>query len=227
MRGLAFRLRQGSDFRLDSVNLVLPSHEEIIDGHSSPMADARLEFLNASARHYAITAPATAAYLMLQHAQVAEETGLPYRKDHPPDTCRACGTIEIVDETADNSASESEIAKQRLKAPVTLPSAKLMASPSEINIFEIKCAACHRITRKPAARLGAAGRNGPRKQQATTAAPPQSGASTSEDISKKGTRQRPKAKKRGGLQAMVERSRISRDTGLASGLDLMDLMKAG
>jgi len=191
------------------------------------MADARLRFLSASARHYALAAPATAAHLMLQHAQVAEETGLPYGKDHPSDTCRACGTIAVADTTADNLAGESQTAEQRLKVPVILPSPKLMASPSEIDIFGIKCAACHRITRKPVARVGAVGHNGPRKQQVTTAAAHQSGALASEDSPNKGTRQRPKARKRGGLQAMVERSRVSRDTGLASGLDLMDLMKAG
>lgn len=192
------------------------------------MADARLRFLNASARHYAITAPATAAHLVLQHAQVAEETGLPHSKGQPLDTCGACGTIAVADRKADTLAGESEPTKQRLKVPVTLPSPKLMASPSEIDILKIKCAACHRITRrKPAARHGAAGRHGPRKKQATTVAPPKSGALASEDTPNKGPRQRSKVKKRGGLQAMVERSRVSRDTGLASGLDLMDLMKAG
>jgi len=205
----------------------LPSHEQIKDYHSSPMVDARLRFLDASARHYAITAPATAAHLMLQHAQLAEESSSLSGKGQPPDTCGACGTIVVTDRKADTLAGESQTAKQRPKVPVTLPSPKLMASPLEIDIFEIKCAACHRITRKPAARYGAAGRNGPPKKQATTPAPPQSGALASENPPNRGPAQRPKARKRGGLQAMVERSRVSRESGLASGPDLMDFMKAG
>jgi len=191
------------------------------------MADARLKFLNASARHYAIAAPATAAHLMLQHAQVAEEAGLSYGQDHPSDTCGACGTIAVADETADTSASEIGIAQQRLKAPVNLPAPKLMASPSGIDMLERKCAACHRTARTSAARVEASSRHGPPKQRATTAAPNPSGALALEESRKKGPRQRPKARMRGGLQAIVERSRVSRDTGLASGLDLMDLMKAG
>ncbi len=190
------------------------------------MADARLQFLNASAHHYAITAPATAAHLMLQHAQVAEDIGLQYRKDRPSDTCRACGTITVADLIAENSMTEMEVAEWQAKASLAPPST-LEALPLGVSILETKCAACHRITRKPASRLGAAGRNGPRKQQAITAAIPQPDALTSEGPPNKGPRQRPKARKRGGLQAIVERSRTSRDTILASGLDLMDLMKAG
>jgi len=191
------------------------------------MADARLKFLSASARYYAVAAPATAAHLMLQHAQMAEEAGLPHGKDHPPDICRACGTLAVAEKIPDTSASESEIAPQQLRALVTLPSPKLIASPSGVDMLETKCAACHRITRNTAARLGAAGRNDLRKEQANTAASHQSGGMASEDTPNKGTKQRPKARKRGGLQAIVERSRVSRDTSLTSGLDLMDLMKAG
>jgi len=185
------------------------------------MADARLQFLNASARHYAIAAPATAAHLMLQHAQVAEEAGLSYGKDHPSDTCGACGTTAVADGTA------VEIAQQQLRAPVTLPSPKLMASPSGTDMRERKCAACHRITWKRAPRSEVSSRGGPQKQRATTATPNLSGALASANSPNKGTAQRPKVRKRGGLQAMVERSRVSRDMSLTSGLDLMDLMKVG
>lgn len=225
-RGLAFRLRQGSDFWLGSFHLVWPTHK-INHDRSSPMSDARLRFLNASARHYTITAPATAAHLMLQHAQVAEEAGLPSGQGQPPDTCGACGTIAVAEKTAEILAGESRTAEQRSRVPVTLPSPEFKASPLGTGIPQPKCAACHRITGKPTARVRVAGRNGTRKQQATTAAPNLSGSLASEDPPKKGPRQRPKARKRGGLQAMVERSRISRNTGLASGLDLMDFMKAG
>lgn len=202
-------------------------HKETEHNHLSPMADARLRFLNASARYYAITAPSTAAHLMLQHAQVAEESGLPYGNEYPPDTCGACGTIAVADIFGDRLPGESEIDEQRLNAPVTLPSPMLMTSRSGKDMPETKCATCHRTTKKPAARLGAAGREGPRQKQATTSAAHQSDALAPEHSPNNGSRQRPKVRKRGGLQAMVERSRVSRATSLTSGLGLMDLMKAG
>lgn len=164
---------------------------------------------------------------MLQHGQVAEEAGLPYGNNYPSNTCEACGTIAITDRLGDTFAGGNEIVEHRLKAPVTLPSSVLVTSRSGKDMREVKCAACHRITEKPAAKIRAACREGPRIQQATIAASHQSGTLAPEDSPRKGTGQRSKARKRGGLQAMVERSRVSRDTGLASGLDLMDLMKAG
>ena len=202
------------------------------------MADTRLEFLKASAHLYATTAPATAAHLMLQFAKVAEDNGRGYDEGHFQDACRACGTIAVVDRTVQVSLVEDQNAGKQLKAPMTKPSEKLRASPQASKFQETECLVCHRVTRVSAAKNKSRSQDHSAKQQtihSTSNAPGQLDAAVHQqstnlclkDPKGSGTKQRAKARKRGGLQAMVERSKGSQNTAFASGLDLMDLMKAG
>lgn len=66
----------------------------------------------------------------------------------------------------------------------------------------------------------ALGHSGPDTQQSTS-------KTCGPNVSNGTSKQRGRAKKRGGLQAMVERSKKAQTDGATRGLDLMDFMKAG
>ena len=175
------------------------------------MADERLRFLEASARHYTTTAPSLSAHLIQQRAQVAEENGLPYDKFYPPKTCRACGTI--VHKDAETEGSQGLGSMQ-----------------------DLKCSKCNRILAEPNIKNKASTRNKlmlskalntKRKSlsQNSGASLQESGLSSLSDPSTSTVKQRSKSSKRGGLQALVQRSKNRQGTGLRTNLDLMDLMK--
>lgn len=173
------------------------------------MAEARLEFLKASALHYTIKAPSLAAHLMQQCVQVAEENGLPCDKALPIDACSACGTISRVDREASEKSS----------------------------MQFIKCAACYRETRRVTSKSQGSHHDMLKKSNAMDSVqmavdppgavgPRKSGVSDTTRPPNTVVKQRSKSRKRGGLQALVQRSRSSQSTSFKMRLNLMDLLKA-
>ena len=188
------------------------------------MADARLDFLNAAARSYAITAPSTAAHLILHRAKVAEDNGLPYDKGLSSDTCRACGSIAVTDRQTERLDVQDD--------------EKAGISPGAGKTQDTTCSVCHHVIRQPitpksqassvdgSKRSGRASSNQTKLGHPDTAAPQKSNQASQGSRSSSGAKQPSKARKRGGLQAIIERSKNSQGTGFAFGPDLMDFMKA-
>ena len=191
---------------------------------NASMADARLNFLNTSAHFYAITAPATAAHLLLHRAKVAEDNGLPYDKGLSSDTCRACGSIAVTDRQTEGLGVQDD--------------EKAGISPLAGKTQDITCSVCRRVIRQSltqknqASRIDVSKRSGTAPSYRTslgqpdTAAPQKSSLATQGSRTNSGAKQPSKARKRDSLQAIVERSKTSQSTGFASGPDLMDFMKA-
>ena len=187
-------------------------------------ADARLEFLNASAHFYATTAPATAAHLILHRAKVAEDSGLPYDKGLSSDTCRACGSIAVTDRQIEGLSVHNDD--------------KAGGSPWAGKTRDTTCSVCRRVIGQSMTQKNQASRNdlskrsdtGPSDQtklgQPDTSSPHKSTQASQGSRSSSGAKQPSKARKRGGLQAIIERSKKSQGTDFASGPNLMDFMKA-
>lgn len=193
---------------------------------------ARLSFLATSAQLYSSIAPATSAHLMLECKTIATDNDLLFKENSSQRSCNACGTILFPGLTlqtfiTDSGRSTKPPSKPRREGhPVRKEAQKLIIS---------KCLVCHRSVKTA---LGA--RTRPNFQEV------KSGTATSEsfchaqaEVKTDAPRQEPqsrptanfhskkraKARRQGGLQAMLEGSKAKQIPSSDFGLDLMDLMK--
>lgn len=199
------------------------------------MADAataaKLRFLHASAHHYATIAPATSAHLMLRRNSEVADSGLILREDERNRACKACGSVLIPGRTS-RTCIVSE-GGTRSKAH-----SKEHHGRNEVEkrskFVRIDCFLCHRFEKKSLERstISRSQKGSKSKAQPTPLALAKAGASdpASPRFPKPATinassKQRAKARKHGGLQAMLEKSKASSTPSSDFGLDLMDLMK--
>ncbi|KAL8761562.1 MAG: hypothetical protein Q9184_002327 [Pyrenodesmia sp. 2 TL-2023] len=197
-----------------------------------PGLDARLRFLDSSARLMNEHSPATSAYLLHERNVVAQKHEKALTKAQLKDICKACGTILIPGVTSKEEFSDHAAKRKRKNSEVIAP----QSEPPEKHSL-IKCLACHRVTVAPAA---APQRQGPAKAASSTGLISQSHDAMAKsepqsDIAKIRTekpasanassKKRAKARKHGGLQALLEKSKGAGSQLGGSGLDLMDFMK--
>ena len=190
--------------------------------------DAKLKFLDVAARIYAQIAPPLSAHLMSVRADRAEDL----ESKNSKGVCGACGTISIPGVTSRTSITNDGGADGISKEAKRKSKKRRMAAGQALKLLETKCLACHRVTKV---------RIEPSKRQtlvrdkkvvipARSNAPPSINAAKaplSAPSIKNGGSKRSKARKKGGLQALVERSKQTHETTQGSGLDLMDFMKEG
>lgn len=190
----------------------------------SPWLEARLRFLHNSSRLLQSAAPSTSAHLMLERNIVAEQHERVLDQSQLKDICRACGTILIA-----HSTSKTEI----LDSPFAGRIAKRGGFAGRKSGTEKhECLACRRVTTRPVVKsqqkfekerrplnLGQPSKLviSPSKSDVTEAE-----NSTPANASSK---RRAKARKQGGLQAMLEKSKGSTSQSAGMSLDLMDFMK--
>ena len=208
-----------------------------MDDNDKSAVDTRLRFLTSAALLYAPSVAATSAHLMLQGVQVADENGRPFDIEGSKDVfCRVCGTISSGAETS----LASEKRGQSLDAVQTESTKKATASPLD---FEPRCSACHHFLRQPvAAKKTGSGPGSWKQQSLARAGKSDHSLDVFDNVNAKtlkpskvvhanvsanaSSKQRAKARKQGGLQAMVDQSRKRLEPDASSGLDLMDFMKA-
>lgn len=197
--------------------------------------ESRRSFLEAAARYYLSLAPATSAHLMSQCKVDALDGKAPVYGGKPDIVCKACGTVLIPGWT-----SKTTITKKKRSLRDQEPSVKnrprKRAPRSRVKFLRVDCLKCYRFLEEPLAQSQPKSSNLPRvtNPQATSSAaqkrtspstvsqhPPRSTASNA------GSKQRAKARKYGGLQAMLERSKAPASFSSGFGLDLLDLMKQG
>ena len=192
--------------------------------------DARLRFLEASARHYAATAPAISAHLMLQRNLEVVGREIKVVKGSASPACQSCVTIMIPGWTSKITIeNEGAVGKGRSGKR---SARKGREEKDKKLVFE--CLACHRyvktdldFSRRP--RKGARGAKALLSTSQATAAiskPKSAGDPQKAVAANSGSKQRAKARK-GGLQAMLEKSKQSSTPSVGRGLGLMDLMKQG
>ncbi|KAL8705070.1 MAG: hypothetical protein Q9201_001796 [Fulgogasparrea decipioides] len=193
--------------------------------------DARIKFLDDSARLLQSVAPGTSAHLMHQRNIVAEDNEKALSKVQLKDICKTCGTILVSGVTSRVEAVDPNRVKKKKKRRTTLgPEA-----PEER--FKTECRACRRVSKTPSQwsqkhnirkLVGLAGsvesvktpapaNNIPTK---TSVAENEKPAST--NISSK---RRAKARKQGGLQALLNKSKETTMQSSSLELSLMDFMK--
>lgn len=187
-----------------------------------PSLEARIRFLNDSARLFQTLAPSTSAHLMLERNNIVRENEKASSRLQLKDVCKACGTILIPDMTSKIEIIGPHVPKKRNAS---------MTSAS-VNAEKTECLVCRRVVRtrrpnankaiKPLSSLGLS--RGPasnvdiqiRYAKTVIEKPASVNASS---------KKRARARKQGGLQALLERSKEKDVNSSSSGLDLMDFMK--
>ncbi len=191
--------------------------------------DARLRFLDRSARLLSVTAPATSAHLMLERNTVAEEHGKALNKAQLQGVCKACGTMSDAVNMSTSNPLRPDAVSSKGRNWNSMPDRVLLNNPSNN-----ECHACRRVVVKPTFQSQEYDRN-----KVTRTAPsaklPDSGAfpSLKHDLVKVekvipanlSSKNRAKARKQGGLQAMLEKAKETNRQPSDTGLNLMDLIK--
>lgn len=191
---------------------------------------AKLRFLNASAHYYSTSAPATSAHLMLQRNLEVADNGLVLREEEGDGSCRACGSILIPGRTSRTSIVSGEVSKSKARSKKHRGEREV---EKPIKFMKTDCLVCHRFEKKPLQPTDSS----IKKSGKATAQPtpltvtragvtdPASPQSLKPATTNASSKQRAKARKHGGLQAMLEKSKASSIPSSGFGLDLLDLMK--
>jgi ribonuclease MRP protein subunit SNM1 len=192
---------------------------------------ARLRYLHDSAHLLATTAPATSKYLMSNCNSLMFENGIEQSESHKGKACGACGTIMIL-----GWGGKLEVETQRARRGSSTPK-RTMADRVRAMIY--RCESCGRQTRinisapsknkassvtntKHSSNIAQASNTSLLPSSPTLQQPKSNVSSTASSTNKKRT----KARKQGGLEAVIARQRAadsSRSSGF--GLDLLDFMK--
>lgn len=199
----------------------------------SPGLTARLRYLNDSAHLLAATAPATSKYLMSKCNSLMFDNDIEQPESHKEKACGACGTIMIL-----GWGGKLEIDFQSARRRKSTP---LKSATDRARAMVYKCESCGRKTRitispSPLPRhksislshtkhsSGTAGASNtsslsgnPTVQEAKSNNPSTPSASSS-------SKKRTKARKQGGLEAILARQKATDSRG-PSGFDLLDFMK--
>ena len=189
-----------------------------------------MKFLDASACHYSGIAPATSAHLTLQRNYEAADNSLPLQVEGSS-VCSACGTIMIPGRTSRTSIVHAKATKTKVR---TKKHGKDDRAGTPIKFVRVDCLTCHRYEKKPL--QGSSGTNIKKPSMLRTRTVPSvSGFADKEpsdmpqsarvSTASASSKQRAKARKHGGLQAMLEKTKASVNSSQGFGLDLLDLMK--
>lgn len=192
--------------------------------------ETKIKFLDAAACHYSMIAPATSAHLMLQRNYEAVVKSVPIYVEGSR-ACKACGTILIPGSTSRTSIIHEKATKNKIRSKKPGKDAR---DGTPMKFVRIDCLICHRYERKPL--QGSGGPNIKKPSVSNTRTVPSvSGFADKEpsdmpQSARVGTasasgKQRAKARKHGGLQAMLEKTKVSANSSSGFGLDLLDLMK--
>ncbi|KAL8848181.1 MAG: hypothetical protein Q9221_006789 [Calogaya cf. arnoldii] len=191
--------------------------------------DARLQFLDRSGRLLNQTAPATSAHLMLERKIVAEEHGKTLNKAQMHDVCKACGTILATQLPSKSDSFYPDVSRSNGMKRDTTSSYVTLRKQSNV-----ECSVCRRLFVTPLLQSQQDSRNKQMKTAVSTqlsdtnVSPlPKHGLAIVEKVipANAGSKKRAKARKQGGLQAMLEKAKGANPQSSDIGLNLMDLIK--
>lgn len=180
----------------------------------------RLNFLKESAGALSGLSPSTAAYLMNTHHYILHDDSRPVNPRQLETSCGGCGTIRCPENTRTIHVGQRKGKRAGTKGP--------MGDGATVS----QCLRCHRRTVKASTRAEAMRCSAPPKLSSTTplavtrpststtvAAGTESGSKAADNVNSK---KRAKARKQGGLQALMASKKQSNS---GSSLDLFDFLQ--
>ena len=196
---------------------------------------ARIKFLAASADTYARIAPATSAHLMLECENVAASNDLLIKRPDSRQACKACGTTLISGWTSNTSVVNP--AKSGRRRHRSRNDGKDLMDVRN-KLVRTQCLVCHRWMSSPLEHAVAPGivrKKDTMSQSALSVTVSSSGVTDSiSDAMREpqiqlptnaASRKRAKARKQGGLQAMLQKAESDGTKVFSPQLGLMDFMK--
>ncbi|KAI9862165.1 MAG: hypothetical protein M1813_004941 [Trichoglossum hirsutum] len=204
---------------------------------------SRLRYLNDAAHLLTVKSPAVSAQLLSQYNKIALKNEL-----NPPDArrrgiCGACGSIMVpgwtchIHSQGEESPRKTRRKRQKSKSHNAAPSLVLTPDGIEMNELRVlyKCQVCGRTTRQIVPKKRASGRPAritavPHPLTANPSIPAGNLDSNKVEPAKvasanASSKKRAKARKQGGLQALLAKKKEGGEQKGDFGLDLMDLMK--
>lgn len=192
--------------------------------------EPRLKFLKESAHLLALTSPVTSAQLGSEHDRLllSEELDLhASKKDwdaHRREMCGACGNLMIPGWSCNVFHESSRLIQKKTKAGT-----KQLPKAEKSIVYQ--CLRCHRKTvqtlpTRPPKHVKLSGEKV--KIQAPSVVVVKESKAKDSNVAKSvnaSSKQRAKARKQSGLQAMLAKSKTQSSSGSGFGLDLMDLMQ--
>lgn len=198
----------------------------------SPAISARLKYLNDSAHLLATSAPRTSAHLMSKCHKLMFDNDLDQSDAHKTHVCGACGNIMILGWTSTRQLKAPKAQKGKRKGKSSIGGKK-------IKIMAYTCELCGRQTRQNI-NMAFPRTSGTLKaishtKSSQTATPLKTILSDTHPAARTpssasanaSSRKRAKARKQGGLQALLAKSKETSARGPADsfGLGLLDLMR--
>ena len=200
-----------------------------------PTIQARLKFLDAAAHLYSSTAPATSAQLMRERQDFVADNEIKLREAEVRGSCQACGTIS----TSQNSIVSGPIKSSKSRSQHRKRGGNDQGGGEAHKTAIRKCLACHRSTRIPMLLPSKPSeRNVGRPSNAQDALQPDSLPGKKEKLAggpledesphsaNSSSKKRAKARKPGGLQAILDKHETTQRQSSGFYLDLMDIMKS-
>ncbi|PYH96593.1 hypothetical protein BO71DRAFT_166728 [Aspergillus ellipticus CBS 707.79] len=193
-----------------------------------PLSDhaPRLEFLKSAASSLNALSPSTAAYLMTVHNGIIYDEGKPLNQRQKEACCGACGSARSPEWTRTIHVHKRK-GKHSNSGSATRPAAD--------GATVLQCLRCRRRTVKPTRRDTARSAvpvkatatptttsTTPDVQSAATTTPPSEPAPVNKAADNANSKKRAKARKQGGLQALMASKQQSRAN---SSLDLFDFLQ--
>ena len=193
---------------------------------------AKLKFLERAAQTYAGKAPGVSAHIMLQRAAIADEFGPNDSRNDRQDACQACGTFSIPGVTSKTTINRGRRSKKAPQNSKRKNHAALKKPVQATKTLETTCLSCFRVSKvaiRPSERHRLEGHENHRTP--TKSENPRrtrvDDTSFTKTVALNVSTKRGKPRKKGGLQALVERSKEGHESTSPFGLDLMDFMKEG
>lgn len=213
-----------------------------------PTVQAKLKFLDAASHFYSSTAPATSAQLMRERQDFVATKNIKLREAEVRGSCQACGTIYIPGSTSKTCIvieprKSNKPRSQRRKHGGDGDPTPIAWGPGEAHKIVIqKCLACHRSTRTPMLLpskpsegnvSGQSNAHGapqpdslPGEVKKLEGAPIEAKAPKQPSSANSSSKKRAKARKAGGLLAILDKYKSTQSQSSSLGLDLMDIMKS-
>jgi RNase P subunit RPR2 len=204
---------------------------------------SRLRYLDGAAHLLSVASPAVSAQLLFQYNKIASENELDSSDARKRSVCGACGNIMVPgwtchvrsQSTGSKRVSKKSLRKRRSsgRPRTTAPGSVPGAGGSEMKGLEMvyECRVCGRATRQTSPKKP------PSRRPARNTAPMTSPSTPAKHLgvdamesprpasTNASSKRRAKARKQGGLQALLAKRKEGVEQTGDFGLDLMDLMK--
>lgn len=194
--------------------------------NSTDVLPTRLAHLRASARLMAATSPTTSAFLGAQYNKILSETkydteeNSEHRDARQREICGGCGMAMIPGLTC-TTRHTANLGRSK-KGKVTK---KAVEKESKEKHIVLTCARCHARTIQKIPVQAIVSDRAYRLAARVAARPEPEPPVLPSPTPARGSKKRAKARKQGGLQAMMAKTKPA-ETSSGFGLDLMDLMKS-